>query len=391
MEASLIPPNDNPTFTFPSVTKYAVNGMRTIGRDFPTYVIAEMSCNHLGSYERAEEIVRAAADAGADCLKMQTYTGDTITLDCDKPWFRLGYDGVDTQWGDKSLHELFQKAHTPWEWQPKLMELSRSLGMDCFSSPFDHTAVDFLESLDVPMYKIASMEIVDLPLVKKVAATGKPVIVSTGMASIQEIDETVQCLKTEWKRLFPGKPSPGVCVLRCVSAYPTKIEDTHLRTIPAVGNTWNVVPGLSDHTLTTATSVAAVALGARCIEKHLTMARSLGGEDATFSIEPDEFKKMMDDIRIAESALGHVHFGGSDGEVRIFRRSIFVTKDMKKGEQFVELTSFEDGGNGNVRSIRPGSGMHSRHMPDVVGKYARCDIEKGTPMNWDLISSTPEA
>jgi len=381
-------PHDNPTFTFPSVTKYAVNGMRTIGRDYPTYVIAEMSCNHLGSYERAVEIVHAAADAGADCLKMQTYTGDTITLEAEQAWFRLGYDGVETQWGDKSLHELFQKAHTPWEWQGKIMELARSLGMDAFSSPFDHTAVDFLESLDVPMYKIASMEIVDIPLIKKVASTGKPVIVSTGMASVQEIDEAVSTLKKEWKKLNI-EPAPGVCVLRCVSAYPTNVEDSHLRTIPNVGQTFNVVPGLSDHTLTTATSVAAVALGARCIEKHLTISRDLGGEDATFSIEPAEFKKMMEDIRIAESALGWVQYGGTTGEVRIFRRSIFVTKDMKAGEQFTELTSFEDGGNGNVRSIRPGNGLHSRHMVDIVGKYARVDIKKGTPMDWELVTSTP--
>merc|ERR1711865_268451 len=315
-QPSLIAPNDNPTFTFPSVTKYAdpETGMRTIGRDYPTYVIAEMSCNHLGSYDRAVEIVHAAAEAGADCLKMQTYTGDTITLE-----------------GDKSLHELFQKAHTPWEWQPKIFELARSLGMDAFSSPFDHTAVDFLESQNVPMYKIASMEIVDIPLIKKVAATGKPVIVSTGMASLQEIDEAVTTLKTEWRNL--GIEQQGICVLRCVSAYPTKIEDTHLRTIPNLGETFNVVPGLSDHTITTATSVAAVALGARCIEKHFTMARALGGEDATFSIEPAEFKKMMEDIRVAEAALGYVKYGGTDGEVRIFRRSIFVTKAMKKGEK----------------------------------------------------------
>lgn len=335
--------------------------------------------------------MRASAEAGADCLKMQTYTGDTITLDADEPWFRLGYDGIDTQWGDKSLHELFQKAHTPWEWQPKLMELARSLGMDAFSSPFDHTAVDFLESLDVPMYKIASMEIVDLPLIKKVAATGKPVIVSTGMASVQEIDEAVSCLKKEWRILFPHKPAPGICILRCVSAYPTRVEDSHLRTVPNLGQTFNVVPGLSDHTLTTATAVAAVALGARCIEKHITISRDLGGEDATFSIEPAEFKKMMEDIRIAEAALGHVHYGGIDGEVRIFRRSIFVIKDMKKGEKFEELTSFENGGNGNVRSIRPGNGLHSRHMVDIIGKYARTDLKKGAPLSWEAVTSSPEA
>lgn len=371
-EGKLNPPNDNPTFVIPSVSKYAVNGYRTIGRDYPTYIIAELSCNHLGSYDRAEEVVRAAAEAGADCLKMQTYTGDTITLDSDKPWFRLGYDGVKTQWGDKSLHELFQKAHTPWDWQEKLIKLANSLGMDGFSSPFDHTAVDFLESLNVPLYKIASMEIVDMPLIKKVAQTKKPVIISTGMASVQEIDEAVSCLK--------ANGCPGISILRCVSAYPTKPEDSHLRTIPNIGSTWGVVPGLSDHTLTTATAVAAVAIGARVIEKHFTMARSLGGEDATFSLEPAEFKKMVEDCRIAEAALGHVKYGGSEGEVRIFRRSIFVTRDMKAGEKFEE--------NENVRSIRPGNGMHSRHMDDIVGKYARVDIEKGTPMDWELLTST---
>jgi len=305
---------------------------------------------------------------------MQTYTGDTITMKCDKPWFRLGSDGVETQWGDKTLHELFQKAHTPWDWQPKLMKLAHSLGIDCFSSPFDHTAVDFLESLNVPMYKIASMEICDIPLIKKVAATGKPVIVSTGMASLSDIEEALTKLKENG--------CPAMCVLRCVSAYPTKVEDTHLRTIQKIEDVFGVVPGLSDHTLTTATAVAAVALGARCIEKHLTMSRSLGGEDATFSIEPAEFKKMVDDIRIAEAALGEVKFGGVEGEVRIFRRSIFAIKGIKKGEAFVE--------NENVRSIRPGCGMHSRHMVDIVGKCARVDIESGTPMDWDLVTRSVE-
>ena len=323
--------------------------------------------------------MRAAAEAGADCIKLQTYTGDTITLNCDKPWFKLGYDGVDTQWEEgKTLHALFEGAHTPWDWTPKLIKLAHSLGIDCFSSPFDHTAVDFLEGLGVPMYKIASMEIVDIPIIKKVAATFKPVIVSTGMASLMEIDECVRTLEGEWSRLRPGQPHPDLCVLRCVSAYPTDPADTHLRTIPNIAEAFGVVAGLSDHTVTTATAVAGVAIGARCIEKHLTISRELGGPDATFSIEPAEFKRMVEDIRIAEAALGEVQYGGVDGEVRIFRRSLFVTKNMEAGELFEE--------NVNVRSIRPGNGLHSRHMCDVVGKAAKGSIEKGTPMDWGLIA-----
>ena len=336
---------------------------------YPSYIIADMSCNHHGSYEKAEEIVRAAAVAGADAIKLQTYTGDTITLNCDKPHFILGNDGVKTSWETQSLWKLFQGAHTPWDWSKKLQSLAHSLGMDFFSSPFDHTAVDFLESLDVPMYKIASMEMVDIPLMKKVAATGKPVIMSTGMATVGEIEEAVRVLRQEGVK--------ELAILKCTSAYPAKPESANLLTIPNLSSTFNTVVGLSDHTLTTAVPVASTALGGRIIEKHFIIDRDEGGPDSAFSLNPSEFKKMVDDVRVVEKSLGRVHYGGVHGEVRMFRRSIFVIKDVKAGETFVE--------NENVRSIRPGNGLHSRHMVDIVGKKATRDIERGEPMTWHMV------
>lgn len=340
---------------------------RLIGPGHSVYIIAELSCNHNGDIDKAIEIIKEAKNSGADAVKIQTYTGDTITLKCDKSYFKL----ENTEWDDKkTLWDLFDYAHTPWEWQKKLQEETEKLGMDFFSSPFDITAVDFLEKLNVPLYKIASMEIIDIPLLKKVASTKKPVIVSTGMASISEIDEAVKVLK--------DNGCPGIALLKCTSAYPAKPEQANLNTIPHLSKTFNCVVGLSDHTLGTAVPVTSIALGANIIEKHFTLRRSDGGPDSTFSLEPHEFKNMVDDVRNAEKALGKIHYGGVKGEVRIFRKSLFVVKDMKKGDEFIE--------NVNVKSIRPSDGIHTRYLNEIVGKKCSQDIEYGTPLSWKLIN-----
>jgi len=347
---------------------FEING-RKIGPGYPAYIIAELSCNHLGSLEKAKEILRAAAKTGADAFKLQTYTGDTITLNCQNEHFLLK-DG--TQWDGKYLWDLFEGAHTPWAWHKELFDLAKELGMDAFSSPFDETAVDFLEELDVPVYKVASMECVDIPLLKKVAATKKPVIMSTGMASLADIEEAVRTLRAHG--------TTQIALLKCTSAYPSKPEDVNLVTMQALSTLFNVPVGLSDHTLTTTIPVAAAALGGCIVEKHFTLRRSDGGPDATFSLEPEEFKAMVDGVRTTQKALGHVHFGGTKGEVRRFRRSIFSLVDIKKGERLTAK---------NIRSIRPGNGLHSRNMDTLLdGFVARVDIKKGTPMAWDIVEKS---
>lgn len=341
-------------------------GNKVLSLDNPTYFIAELSCNHNGCLEEALKLVRLAKEAGADAIKTQTYTGDTITLKCDKEYFKL----KNTSWDDKNtLWELFNEASTPWEWNKIIKEEAEKLGMDFFSSPFDATAVDHLEELNVSAYKIASMEIIDIPLLKKVARTKKPVIVSTGMASLSEIEEAVKVLKENG--------TTDIVLLKCTSAYPADPKDANLKTINHLSETFGVLSGLSDHTLGITVPVAAYVLGARLIEKHFISDRANGGPDSSFSLNPAEFKEMIDSIRIAEKAVGKIHYGGVKGEVRIFRRSLFVVKDMKKGELFQEGI--------NIRSIRPGDGLHSRFMWDVVGRKASKDIEYGTPMSWDLI------
>ena len=343
-------------------------GDRKIGKNYPTYIIAELSCNHHGRLEEALRLVKAAKESGADAFKIQTYTGDTITLNCNKKYFKL----KNTSWDEKgNLWELFNMAHTPWGWQYKIQQEVNRLGMDFFSSPFDHTAVDFLEGLNVPAYKVASAEIIDIPLLKKIAKTKKPVIMSTGMASLSEIEEGVKTLKENG--------TPCVALLKCTSAYPSKPEDANLLTIPHLSETFKCVTGLSDHTLGIGVPVTAVALGANIIEKHFTMSRSDGGPDSTFSLEPHEFKQMVDTVRVAEKALGKIHYGGVKSEVKIFRRSLFAIKNIKKGEKFIE--------NENIRSIRPGDGLHSRHLYDFVGKTSSKDVERGTPISWDMLYS----
>lgn len=337
-----------------------------ITHDQPTYIIAEMSANHNHDFERAVRLIHAAKDAGADAIKLQTYTPDTITVNSDKPDFKI--EG--TIWDGRNLYDLYGEAHTPWEWQPKLKAVADDLGIDLFSTPFDFTAVDFLEAMDVPAYKIASFEVVDIPLIRRVAQTGKPMIMSTGMATLAEIDEAVRTAREAGCR--------QLALLKCTSAYPAPPEEANLRTIPHLAEAFGVVAGLSDHTLGIQVPVAAVALGARIIEKHFTLARSDGGPDSAFSLEPDEFKQMVDAVRITEKALGQVHYGitEKDAGSRSLRRSLYVVKDVKAGEIFTQ---------DNLRSIRPGYGLHTRHLDEVLGKPAAKDIERGTPLSWECV------
>jgi len=343
-------------------------GNRQIGPRQPVYIVAELSANHNHDFDQAVKTIRAAKEAGADAIKLQTYTADTITICSDREEFRIGGG---TLWDGRNLHELYGEAYTPWEWQPKLKQVANDLEMDLFSSPFDATAVDFLEEMDVPAYKVASFELVDIPLIQKMARTGKPVIMSTGMATVEEIDEAVQAARVAG--------ATQIALLKCTSAYPASPDDMNLRTIPELARKFDVPVGLSDHTMGIAVPVAAVALGACVIEKHLTLSRSVPGPDSAFSLEPQEFKAMVDAVRIAERALGMVHFGASPLELksRIFRRSLFVVQDLRQGQPFND---------DNVHSIRPGHGLHTRHLREVLGKHATRDIEKGTPLTWDLVA-----
>jgi pseudaminic acid synthase len=342
-------------------------GGRVIGAGQRVYVIAEVSANHHQNFDEAVKIIRAAKDAGADAVKLQTYTADTITIASDREEFRIGGG---TLWDGRNLHDLYGEACTPWEWQPKLKKAAEDLGMDLFSSAFDATAVDFLEEMGVPAHKVASCELVDVALIRKMARTGKPLIMSTGMASVEEIEEALQSAREAG--------AAQIALLKCTSAYPAPAEEMNLRTIPAMAQRFGVPVGLSDHTMGIAAPVAAVALGACIIEKHLTLSRATPGPDSGFSLEPHEFKAMVEAVRTTEKALGEVHFGGSGKEEasRVFRRSLFVVQDMKRGETFTAV---------NVRSIRPGYGLHTRHLGEVLGKRAVRDIERGTPLSWDLV------
>jgi N-acetylneuraminate synthase len=340
---------------------------RFIGRGYPVYVIAELSANHNQDFDQAVRIIQAAKEAGADAVKLQTYTPDTITIASDREYFRIGGG---TLWDGRNLYSLYGEAYTPWEWQPKLKRVANDLGLDLFSSAFDDTAVDFLEKMGVPAHKLASFELVDIQLIQKMAATGKPLIMSTGMASLEEVDEAVQTARQAG--------ASQIALLKCTSAYPAPPEEMNLRTIPELAQRFDVPVGLSDHTLGITAPVAAVAVGACIIEKHLTLSRSTPGPDSAFSLEPHEFRAMVEAVRTAEKALGEVHFGLSAKEQasRVFRRSLFVVQDMKKGESFTAA---------NVRSIRPGNGLHTRHLPEVLGRKAARDIERGTPLEWDLV------
>lgn len=339
---------------------------RPIGPAYPPYVIAELSANHLGKLSHAMETLEMAAAMGADAVKLQTYRADTITIDHDGPGFRIE-GGL---WDGRSLYELYEEAHTPWEWHRPLIERGSELGVAVFSSPFDPTAVDFLAALNVPAYKIASFEAVDLPLIDKVAAQHKPIIVSTGMASLAEIEEAYEHAR---------RCGTGVALLHCISGYPTPIGDANLRTIPDLAARFpDAVIGLSDHTLGTVAATTAIACGASIIEKHVTMRRADGGPDAAFSLEPGELKTLVENCRSAWEALGRAGYelrGSESGNVA-FRRSLYVVQDMAEGERFSEQ---------NVRSIRPGYGLPPKRLGDVLGRRARRAIRRGEPLAQDLI------
>jgi len=343
-------------------------GERQIGPEHPTYIIAEMSGNHNQNFDEACEIVRAAAETGADALKLQTYTPDTITLNVRNEHFLLG-EG--TLWAGKNLYDLYGEAHTPWEWQPKLKELGESLGMQVFSSPFDFTSVDFLEEMDVAAYKIASFELVDIPLIEYVASKGKPMIMSTGMAQLAEIEEAVAAAR--------AAGCQDLALLKCNSAYPAPPSEMNLRVIPDLAARFGVVAGLSDHTLGDAAAIASVALGGRIIEKHFTLSRDVPGPDSSFSMEPAEFKAMVDAVREAEAALGEIKYEVTQKEMasRIFRKSIFVAQDIAAGEVFTEA---------NLRCVRPGVGLHTRHWRNLLGQKSNRPLAAGTPMAMDFVA-----
>lgn len=339
-----------------------------IGANLPVYIVAEMSANHNQDFHQAVRIIHAAKEAGADAIKIQTYTPDTLTINCNNENFQIGKG---TLWEGRNLYDLYSEAYTPWEWQPRLKEIANDLGIDFFSTPFDHTSVDFLEKMNVPLYKIASFEIVDLPLIQRVAETGKPIIMSTGMASDFEIDEAICTAR--------NAGLTNIALLKCTSAYPAPYEEMNLRTIPHMMAKYGIPVGLSDHTAGIAVPVAAVALGACIVEKHFAISRSTPGPDSAFSLEPLEFAAMVEAIRTAEKAIGHINYSLTDREAasRIFRRSLFIVEDVKAGEL---LTA------NNVRSIRPGSGLPPKYIKSVVGRQALHDIPRGTPLSWKLIT-----
>lgn len=342
-------------------------GTRKIGEGQPVFVIAEMSGNHNQDIRRAYKIVDAAAEAGADAVKLQTYTADTITINCDKKYFQVR---VNDAWKGQTLHSLYKKAYTPWGWQPKLKKYAEKKGLMLFSTPFDNTAVGFLEKMKVALYKVASFEVVDIPLLERIGKTKRPVIMSRGMSSAEELKLAIRTLKKNG--------CPQVAVLHCVSSYPAKPEEMNLATVPAIKKKFGIVAGLSDHTLGNEISIAAVALGANIIEKHLTLSRKDGGPDAGFSLEPKELKELVKSVRDVERAVGNpsLRTGKNESENIIFRKSLFVVRDMKKGEKFSA---------DNIRSIRPGHGLEPKHYHKVIGKTAAIDIEKGEPLAWPMI------
>lgn len=339
---------------------------RIIGDNQPCYIIAEMSANHAGSYERAIEIIHKAKEVGADCIKIQTYTPDTMTINCNNEYFSIKKG----TWKGENLYNLYEKAYTPWEWQEGLKKEAERIGIDFLSTPFDRTSVDFLESINIDFYKIASFELVDIPLIKYIASKKKPIILSTGMGTLEEIQEAVDAIKSQGNN--------NLCLLKCSSAYPAIPDDMNLMTMKNLRDTFGVTVGLSDHSLGAVAAVTAVAIGAKVIEKHFCLSRDIENPDASFSMEPEEFKDMVEDIRSAEKAIGKISYKLSEEETQsqVFRRSIFVVEDIKKGEKFTEK---------NIRIIRPGYGLKPKYYDEVIGKIASCDIERGTPISWDKV------
>lgn len=342
---------------------------RIVGPGHPVYIIAEISANHHQDYAEAEKLIRAAKEAGADAVKLQTYTPDTLTIRSDRDHFRIGGG---TLWDGRTLYDLYQEAYMPWEWHAGLIQLAGQLQMDCFSTPYDVTALEFLENLSMPVYKVASFELVDIPLIEKIASKGKPIIMSTGMATRDEIKEAVEAAQRSG--------TSEIALLKCTSAYPARCEDANLKTIPDMSRQFGGLPiGISDHTEGHLAVVAAVALGACIIEKHFTLSRKTPGPDSSFSMEPAEFKAMVEAVRTCEKALGTVSYGVSKAEEksRIFRRSLFAVKNIKKGESFTSE---------NMRSIRPGYGLPPKYYTAILGQKAACDIEAGTALSQPLIS-----
>lgn len=342
-------------------------GRCSIGKGESTFIIAELSGNHKGSIEVARKIIKAAADAGADAVKLQTYTPDTITLDCDNECFQITQG---TLWDGRTLYNLYEEAYTPWEWHKELMEYAQSLGLICFSSPFDLSSVDFLEEFNVPAYKIASFEINDIQLIKYVASKGKPIIMSTGVATREEIEEAVKVCK--------DMGNEQVVLLKCTSAYPTPLEDINLKTIPHMAENFDITVGLSDHSLGHTVALGGVALGAKVVEKHLTLSREDGSVDSAFSMEPHEFKEMVNAIRDLDKALGKVTYELTEKQMNstAHKRSLFVSADIKTGEVFTK---------DNIKSVRPSNGLNTRHFNEVIGKRAKKELKKGTPLTWDVI------
>lgn len=341
---------------------------REVGRHARPYVIAEMSGNHNQSLDRALEIVEAAAASGAHAIKLQTYTAETMTLDVREPGFVI--EDEKSLWAGRQLYDLYKEAHTPWEWHQPIMERAASLGMDCFSTPFDETAVDFLESLHVSAYKIASFENTDLPLIRRVARTGKPMIISSGMATLAELDEAVRTAREEGCR--------DLVLLKCTSTYPATPEYTNLMSIPHLRAIFDCEVGLSDHTMGIGAAVAAVALGATVVEKHFTLARADGGVDSTFSLEPAELASLVIETERAWQALGEVQFGPTEREQKslMFRRSLYVSQDMKAGDQLTPQ---------NLRAVRPGLGLPPKYYDKLLGRRVARDVKRGTPVSWELL------
>ncbi len=342
-------------------------GKKEISESSGTFIVAEVSANHNGDYNRAVEIIHAAAEAGADAVKLQTYTPDTITVDCDDPCFQITQGTI---WDGTTLYKLYEEAYTPWEWQPGLKEEAEKLGLECFSSPFDLTSVDFLEKMDVPAYKIASYEINDIPLIRKVARLHKPVIFATGIAYEEDIERALNVCREEGNE--------DVILLKCVSAYPTPYDQVNLRVMNTLRDKYDCLVGLSDHTMGTVVATGSVALGGKMIEKHLTLRRSDGGADGSFSMEPEEFARMVQDVRIMEQALGSSEYKLTKTQEIEHEgsRSLFAVADIAEGEILTP---------DNVRSIRPGNGLHTMYYEEILGKKARGFLKKGTPLSWELI------
>lgn len=340
---------------------------KKIGPNEPTFIIAELSANHMNDFDVAVKTIEAMAEAGADAVKFQTYTPDTITIDCDNEYFQIKQGTI---WDGQVLHDLYEDAYMPWEWQPKLKKIAENLGLIAFSSPFDKSSVDFLEKINVPAYKIASYEITDIPLIEYVASKGKPIIISTGIASLDDIELAIQtCLDAG---------NNQIAILKCTSSYPSPFDEINLNTIPAIEERFNVIVGLSDHTMGCEVSIAGVSLGAKIIEKHFVLDRTMDTADSEFSMEPQEFKQMVDSIRNVEKALGNDTFDLTEKMIinQDFSRSLFVVEDIEKGDILTE---------DNVRSIRPGFGLHPKYLKEILGKSVKKDLKKGTPFELDFI------